>query len=592
MNDQKIENLLNISIDVSEAERAKSINLETGYNPATRMWEIIIMYSGTLENLNSVLSKYENITVINLLGNFAIINTPQANIELIARETVIEFIEKPKRLYFEISASKAASCLSAIQTPGNLNLHGKGVITGVIDTGINYRLSAFRNEDGTSRFLRIWDQTAIKQDFAPSPGTVPVYGFGTEYTEEEINASLEASNQTDSASFNVTDLSGHGTAVSRIAAGNDGVASQSSIVFVKMGLSDEDSFPRTTQLMCAIDYIIRTGIEYEMPVAINISFGNNYGDHTGTSLLETYINSVSFAWKSCICIGTGNEADAATHASGTFADISGIPPENAENLSAFTQSVDFIISPYERNINLQLWHYYWDDIRLAILSPSGRRFEIPDTADNVIRLRTDNTLILIYNGQPSPFSIMQETYFDFIPENEYIGSGIWQIQLIPVKILSGSYNMWLPSAGAINPSTGFLSPDSEKTFTIPSTASRAISVGAYNALNNSYAAFSGRGYTLSESGFATSKPDICAPGVSVVVGNRAFTGTSFATPFVTGSAALLMEWGIVRGNDPFLYGEKLKAYLISGAKKLPGTTDTPNALTGWGALCVQSSLPV
>ncbi|MDD6797476.1 MAG: S8 family serine peptidase, partial [Clostridia bacterium] len=82
------------------------------------------------------------------------------------------------------------------------------------------------------------------------------------------------------------------------------------------------------------------------------------------------------------------------------------------------------------------------------------------------------------------------------------------------------------------------------------------------------------------------------PGVSIQVGGRSFTGTSFATPFVTGSAALLMEWGIVLGNDPFLYGEKLKAYLINGAKKLPGTPFTPNDLTGWGALCVADSIPV
>ena len=128
--------------------------------------------------------------------------------------------------------------------------------------------------------------------------------------------------------------------------------------------------------------------------------------------------------------------------------------------------------------------------------------------------------------------------------------------------------------------------------TIPSTASRAISVGAYNSFNNSYAAFSGRGYSLTESGFALAKPDICAPGVSINAGGRTFTGTSFATPFVTGSAAIMMEWGIVRGNDPFLYGEKLKAYLINGAKPLPGYRNIPNAATGWGALCTRSSLPL
>ena len=63
---------------------------------------------------------------------------------------------------------------------------------------------------------------------------------------------------------------------------------------------------------------------------------------------------------------------------------------------------------------------------------------------------------------------------------------------------------------------------------------------------------------------------------------RHLQGTSFATPFVTGSAALLMEWGIVRGNDPYLYGEKVKAYLRRGAKKVPGFDEYPNEEVGYG----------
>lgn len=575
MNDQKIENLLNISMDATNEERAKSINLETGYNPATRMWEIIVMYNNTRENFEEVLSKYENTSAIYLLGNFAIINTPQANIDLLALEPSVEYIEKPKRLYFELAASKAASCVTPVQAYNSPNLRGNGVIIGVADTGIDYQSPAFRNPDGTTRILYIWDQTADAggASIQESGNAAPLgYGFGTEYSSEDINRSLLSSSP-----FSVTDLSGHGTAVTRIAAGSDGVAPECSIIFVKMGLAREESFPRTTQLMCAVDYIVRKSIQLSMPVSINISFGNNYGDHMGGSLLELYLNSVSFAWKTCICIGTGNEADAATHASGKLSDSMHI--------------VDFAVSPYERSINIQIWKQYWDDVRISIVSPSGVSLNTSGGADNLLRLGADGTTILIYNGRPSPFSIMQEIYFDFIPDDEYIAPGIWQLRLTPAKIVYGEYNIWLPSAAAINPSTGFLRPDSYKTLTIPSTAVRAIAVGAYNSYNNSYAAFSGRGYVLTDSGFAISKPDICAPGVNIQVGNRGFTGTSFAAPFAAGCAALLMEWGIVRGNDPFLYGEKLKAYLINGAVELPGNQGTPNPLTGWGTLCMADSLP-
>ena len=91
------------------------------------------------------------------------------------------------------------------------------------------------------------------------------------------------------------------------------------------------------------------------------------------------------------------------------------------------------------------------------------------------------------------------------------------------------------------------------------------------------------------------KPDLAAPGVDITStapggGYAVRTGTSMATPFVTGAAALLMEWGILNGNDPYLYGEKMKAYLLRGARQLPGL-QSPNPMTGFGALCVADSLP-
>jgi hypothetical protein len=154
--------------------------------------------------------------------------------------------------------------------------------------------------------------------------------------------------------------------------------------------------------------------------------------------------------------------------------------------------------------------------------------------------------------------------------------------------------MWLPTEKALSTGTNFLFPTPDTTLTIPSTSARAISVGAYNTALGSYADFSGRGYTRN---LKLVKPDIVAPGVNITApavngGYDSFTGTSMATPFVTGSCALMMEWGIVNGNDPFLYGEKAKAYLIKGAKPLPGFKEYPNPEVGWGALCVRDSLPL
>ena len=183
---------------------------------------------------------------------------------------------------------------------------------------------------------------------------------------------------------------------------------------------------------------------------------------------------------------------------------------------------------------------------------------------------------------------------DFIPHGTYIDSGSWRIILTPQRIVSGEYELWLNDSRARNPITRFQRPTPDVTMTIPSAASQVIAVGAYDARQNSYASFSGRGWSDTVYGV---RPDLVAPGVDIIScapggGYASRTGTSMATPFVTGAVALLMQWGIVAGQDPYLYGEKVKAYLISGARQLPSMSDYPNPQLGWGALCVSDSLPV
>ena len=171
-------------------------------------------------------------------------------------------------------------------------------------------------------------------------------------------------------------------------------------------------------------------------------------------------------------------------------------------------------------------------------------------------------------------------------------SGVWGLWLIPEKITEGVVQMWLPTTEHIGLSTGFLQPEPDTTLTIPATADGIVSVGAYQVSNNVAAPFSGRGDTAD----GRQAPALVAPGVDVVTaapGGRyvARTGTSIASPFVAGAAALIMEWGIVQGNDPYLYGEKVKAYLMKGARKLPGQEHVPDKKAGWGALCLAASLP-
>ena len=624
MNNEKLENLLNLALDATPAERDKSLELNIGYDTSSRSWEVIAKASGGFDTL---LELFPQITVKPLLNGYAILTVPDNLLNALSTRPEIEYIEKPKRLFFAVNTGRSASCITPLQTaqmqdppnntfspsasfknatpstlsdhvttpsPERNNLFGSGVLVAVIDSGIDYAHSDFCNADGSTRIIELWDQTLDRI-----------------FTQAEINEALQApSSQERYALVPSRDLSGHGTHVAGIAAGNGrasngqyrGVAPQSSLLIVKLGLSDPDGFPHTTELMHAVDYVLQKAFALKMPVAVNLSFGNNYGSHDGASLLETYLDNVSSYWKSCIVTGTGNEGTSRIHTSGTFltnnsrAPTSDIPRTPATNTSSRLSPavIPFSVSDYEPGLNLQLWKSYSDEIEVTLRHPNGTVIGPFQERLGTYRFTTGTTELLVYYGKPSPYSTSQEIYLDFIPQGSFLDAGIWELTLTPRRIAAGTYDLWLPGQSVIGSGTGFLYPTEDTTLTIPSTAAKVISVGAYNAAFDSYASFSGRGFTRMEHRV---KPDLAAPGVNIISaapggGYTSKSGTSMAAPFVTGSCALLMEWGILRGNDPYLYGEKAKAYLIRGTKKLPAFTEYPNPYIGWGTLCTADSVPV
>ena len=584
--DQKLENILNLALETPEEEREQTKELNVGYSAETRSWGLIVKYHGSLDRLRE-----QNIVVEELIAGYAILTVPEALVDRVSDTPEIEYVEKPKRFYYGQTDPAGTSCFPPVtmRTPF---LNGRGVLLAVLDSGITWDLEVFRKADGTTRIRYLWDQTVVGK---------PPEGFsqGTEYTAEEINAALQMSALDRYRLLPSRDLSGHGTAVAWIAAGKSagglytGAAPEAELIVVKLGMPEnsgraEEGFPRTTEILRGVTYALRKAQQLNMPLVINLSFGNSYGSHDGSSLLERFLDNASEIGKTVICVGSGNEGAARGHFAGNITRDS---------------RVELAVGNYEKSLNIQLWKNYSDVFRIRLQSPGGEEAEL---ATNIqggkYTLRLEQTRILVYLGEPLPYAVAQEIYLEMIPvTGGYIDAGIWTIRLEPVMTVTGQYYLYLPAGNGRGDSTGFYRSTPQMTLTVPSTAAKVITVGAYDPVYDTYADFSGRGYadstrTIGVAAAGLTKPDLVAPGVNILAPDvygsfLPVTGTSFATPIVSGAAALLMEWGIVRGNDPFLYGEKVKAYLRKGARPLRGEREYPNDRVGYGRLCVTDSLP-
>lgn len=601
---QKFENLLNLALETPEEIRVRTGNLNVGYEAENQTWEMIVKYHDSI----SFLVDY-GILVEELIAGYAILTVPEDLVELLVQVEQIEYVEKPKRYFFGAELPGENSCVYPVSL-GENGLRGEGVLVAVIDSGIAYEKNDFRKQDGSTRIVELWDQTLV-----PDEERRPPEGFvtGVEFSEAQINEALETGMIAGMPSgFQIVpsrDVSGHGTAVAGIAAGSSvrltggvnvggiqvtgvvyqGIASESDLLIVKLGDTKESGFPKTTEIMRAVTYAVKKGIARSQPLVVNLSFGNTYGSHDGTSLLERFLDNAAEIGRTVICVGAGNEGDANGHFTGNIKD---------------TRMVEITVGEYERDLSIQFWNRYSDVFRLILRSPGGEIIQLTDTVNaGKEEFVAEGTRILVYKGEPKPYSVLQETYFDLSPlgDRNYITSGIWQLEVEEVSSRTGQYDVYLPGTEARNSRTGILRATPEATLTIPSTSQKVVTVGAYNSVFEQYADFSGRGtnqVSREESLVLSSfiKPDLVAPGVDIIApdvlgGYRNVTGTSFATPIVSGCAALMMEWGIVKGNDPYLYGEKVKAYLRRGAGPLRGESFYPNERVGFGKLCLAESIP-
>ena len=537
-------------------------------------WEVIVKYNGNL----GVVADGLGIRAEDLGDSFAILTISSSRIDELHQYKEIEFIELPKRLSLSMRQAMSDACITPVHTQraGGYGLRGNGVLIGIIDSGIDYTHPDFRDYDGNSRILYLWDQLGSQN---------PPDGFynGTEYNNSQLNEALQ---NLQSSTIPSLDFIGHGTSVSGVAAGNgrssggveQGVAPEASLIVVRLGERGRESFARTTEIMRALKYIMDQAMSLNMPVAINLSFGTNDGSHAGDSLFETYINAVAQRWQCVIVVATGNEGAARHHFEGRIA-------------TGQTIDVSFTVASNLQSVYLALWKDFADSFDLELISPSGQSSGKLLSTDRVRQMRLGGTDVAIHYGQPTIYSRSQEAYFQLSGNSSPISQGIWRLLVTGRDVTVGEFHIWLPTIEEVGLGTAFLTPDPGLTLTLPSTTPNVISVGGYNSVFGNAADFSGRGYTFRD---IFVKPDLVAPAVNILStraggGYDTFTGTSMAAPFVTGAAALMMEWGIVRGNDPFLYGQRVKAFLQKSAVRRADIS-YPNAIWGYGTLCLKEAM--
>lgn len=462
-----------------------------------------------------------------------------------------------------------------------LNLRGQGLLIGMVDTGIDYTNPVFLRGDGTTKILSIWDQTIQSDNFPANTF------YGTEYVEEQINQALRSEDP-----FSIvpsTDENGHGTFLAGIIAGNRddasdfvGVVPDANLVVVKLKTAKQNvrdiyfipndvlSY-QNNDIMFGVKYLLDVAANLNRPIAICIALGTNQTSHDGRDSLSDFLSYHGQTNGVAIVIAVGNEGNQRHHYFGEINEVKGF------------DTVEINVGPDEPGIFMELWGFAPNTYSIDIMSPSGEYIpRIPARLNErrVIRFLFEATVITVN------YTIVESDTGDplILIRMQSPTVGIWRINVYGSGDTALTYHIWLPMKNFIGEETFFVRSNPDTTLTSPGGATIPITVAAYDHVTQSLYIDSGRGYTR----IGMVKPDITAPGVNVYgpqLGGTfgTDTGTSIAAAITTGVAAIMLEWGIVRGNQTIIDTIEIKSYLKRGASRDP-TQTYPNQRWGYGVL--------
>ena len=469
-----------------------------------------------------------------------------------------------------------------------LNLTGRGVVIGFLDTGIRYDEAVFRNPDGSTRILGIWDQTIQSGD--PPAGIL----YGTEYKRETIDLALQSENPREIVPS--YDDIGHGTAIASVAAGSvlrsgiefTGAAPQADIVMVKLKqakqhlrefylIPDEVPAYAESDIMVALRYLESYAISLARPLVICFGLGTNMGDHEGISIMADYLNQIATKRSRAVVVCGGNEGNSAHHYLGSA----------TEGLAETTDNVEIRVEEGTRGFTAELWGCVPAKHAIAIRTPGGEvtpKVDFREQSSREFEFVFAKTRIQVDHVLVEPGSGEELIFFRFVDPVP----GVWTIQVTISGNGTGStFHIWLPIKEFLQSDTYFLRPSPYTTLTEPANVREVITTTTYNDENGSFWSESGRGYTRT----GRVKPDICSPGVeiSTAVGRR--TGSSMAVALAAGAAALFLQWAVVEVNRPRVESRDLKNYLIRGADRSPGE-EYPSREWGYGRLDIAGTFEV
>ncbi len=480
----------------------------------------------------------------------------------------------PKILSPLDTASNDAAGISQIHNQPFLNLSGRGVILGFVDTGIDYTKNAFKFENGNTKLLSIWDQTI------DGPRSGNIY-FGARYDAEMINLALKSDDP-----YSIVpsiDEDGHGTFLASVAGSNEtgsyiGAAPKANIIMVKLRRAreyyinryllpaDNPNLYESTDTLLGVKYILDQALGLNMPAVICIGLGSNSTARDGNTLFEEYISYIS-QWPGYAFItAAGNESNAKHHTQGKI-------PQSG--------NVDIIsikVGKQDTSFSVLIFGDAFDKVSVGVTSPTGEvlpRISFKAGLEYSEKLLLENTTLYVKYSRDTNNLIV----LGFRSATE----GIWDITLFGDAIVSGDYFAWLPITGQVSDTVEFLKPVPEYTIVFPASALRSITCGAYDTDDNSLYVSSSWGPTR----LPRMAPDFVAPGVNVSgiypTGYGTMTGTSVAAAMTAGATALLLEWGIVEGNIPAMDGDLIRSLLISGCVR-DETLQYPNIKWGYGKM--------